>query len=132
MNLNRCRGPAETSRVGGDAHRSHTRGPQLPRCRVRGKPVRDQLRRRRHGLLRDAVGASAPGDTITFAPAAKLDPACTTPDTITVQSPILITTDGLTIQGPGAGVLAVSGGDVTTVFQVGVGTSVTVQWFDGA
>lgn len=62
------------------------------------------------GSLRDAItaaNAAAGADTITF--------ASTVTGTITLASEIDIT-DALTIQGPGAGTLAISGADTTRIF----------------
>lgn len=60
------------------------------------------------GSLRQTVTDAASGDTITFA----LSPAC---PTITLASTIDIGTN-LTIDGPGASALAVSGNNANTVF----------------
>ncbi len=68
------------------------------------------------GSLPYEAAAAASGDTITFA----LSPACSL---ITVVSPVPIA--GLTIDGPGAGNLAVSGGGTTGVFLNGPDPSAT-------
>ncbi len=68
------------------------------------------------GSLPYEAAAAASGDTITFA----LSPACSL---ITVASPVPIA--GLTIDGPGAGNLAVSGGGTTGVFVNGPDPSST-------
>ncbi len=63
------------------------------------------------GSLREAIAASCVGGTITFAP--------------TVASPITLTTSqlsiekSLTIQGPGAGALTISGNHAFRVFEIG-------------
>ncbi len=68
------------------------------------------------GSLPYVAGGAASGDTITFA----LSPACSL---ITLTSPIPIA--GLTIDGPGSGNLAVSGGGTTGVFVNGPAPSST-------
>ncbi len=68
------------------------------------------------GSLPYEAATAASGDTITFA----LSPACSL---ITLAGPIPIA--GLTIDGPGAGNLAVSGGGTTGVFVNGPGPSST-------
>jgi hypothetical protein len=70
------------------------------------------------GSLPDVVQNAASGDTVTFA----LSPSC---NLITLSSSVDIDTD-LTITGPGANVLAVSGGTTTGVFQVAAGVSTTI------
>ncbi len=75
------------------------------------------------GSLRGAILAAngAPGaDQIRFAPAAR-DGA------ITLTGGQLSITDDLTIDGPGASRLAVSGNDAGRVFQIGVSASVSVD-----
>ncbi|HEY7946048.1 MAG TPA: right-handed parallel beta-helix repeat-containing protein, partial [Acidimicrobiales bacterium] len=67
------------------------------------------------GSLRQAVLNAASGDTITFA----LSPACST---ITLTSGEIDISQSLTIDGPGAGALAVSGNDQSRVFAVISGT----------
>ena len=71
------------------------------------------------GSLPVAVAAAAAGDTITFAPT----PPCTT---ITLAATIDITTN-LTIDGPGAGALAVSGGGTVGVFDVASGVTALIS-----
>ncbi len=61
------------------------------------------------GSLRDAITTSAGGDTIDFAPALN-------GQTITLTSGALMITHSLTISGPGAGNLTVSGTHNGTVF----------------
>jgi hypothetical protein len=73
------------------------------------------------GSLRAEIDAARSGDTIVFAPS--LDG-----QTITLTSGQLEITRGLTIQGPGAGLLAISGGtNISRIFEVdGAGTNVTL------
>ena len=73
------------------------------------------------GSLRQAVATAAPGDTITFA--VSCPPA--TPITLT-SGPIDITND-VTITGPGAAQLAVSGNSASQVFNVGPGITVALS-----
>jgi len=73
------------------------------------------------GSLRDAVGSAAPGDTVTFS--VSCPPG--TPITLT-SGPIDITTD-LTIAGPGAATMAVSGANNTQVFVVEAGVGATIS-----
>ncbi len=61
------------------------------------------------GSLRQALADSAAGDTITFA----------VTGTITLTSGELVITNSLTIAGPGATNLAVSGNSVRRVFRIG-------------
>jgi hypothetical protein len=63
------------------------------------------------GSLRAEIAAANPGDTIAFAPG--LDG-----QTIRLTSGELTVTRSLSIQGPGAGLLAISGGDAWRVFEV--------------
>ncbi len=77
------------------------------------------------GSLRDAIVSSADGDTIDFSLAY--------PATITVGSPLTIDSSAgktLTINGPGASLLAISGGNAVSVFVVqplgGLGGAMTV------
>ena len=63
------------------------------------------------GSLRQAIADAVSGDTIDFA----LD-GC--PCTITLTSGELVIDKSLTIQGPGANLLAVSGNSATRVFSV--------------
>ncbi|HXQ62350.1 MAG TPA: choice-of-anchor Q domain-containing protein [Acidimicrobiales bacterium] len=71
------------------------------------------------GSLRKAVLDAASGDTVAFA----LSPPC---PIITLTSTISITRN-LTVDGPGSGVLAVSGNDAVGVFSVDPGVSVTLS-----
>src|SRR5262245_48148705 len=74
------------------------------------------------GSLRQAIldASAQPGDdTIRFAPAAR-------DGTIALTGGQLSITDDLTIDGPGARRLAVSGNDASRVFQIGSGVTVTI------
>ncbi len=65
------------------------------------------------GSLRAAIGSAVSGDTIDFAPSAY--------GTITLTSgPLSAPNIDLTIQGPGANKLTISGNDTYTVFELGV------------
>ena len=77
------------------------------------------------GSLRNAIATAADGDTIDFSLAY--------PATITVGTPLAIessTSKTLTINGPGASLLAISGGNAVSVFVVqplgGLGGAMTV------
>ncbi|HVC69509.1 MAG TPA: choice-of-anchor Q domain-containing protein [Acidimicrobiales bacterium] len=72
------------------------------------------------GSLRQAVADAAVGDTITFGPTL----SCST---ITLTGGNLVLSKDLTISGPGAANLTVSGGGTTTVFRVGPGVTVTIS-----
>jgi predicted outer membrane repeat protein len=73
------------------------------------------------GSLRAEIAAAQSKDTIVFA----LGQA---PQVITLTSGELDITQDLTIQGPGAGLLAISGGNTSRVFQVdGATTKVTLS-----
>jgi predicted outer membrane repeat protein len=63
------------------------------------------------GSLRADIAAASSGDTINFDPA--LDG-----QTITLTSGQLVINKNLTIQGPGAGQLAISGGNTSRVFEM--------------
>jgi hypothetical protein len=63
------------------------------------------------GSLRAEIAAANSGDTIAFAPSLK-------GQTITLTGGTLVINTGLTIQGPGAGQLTISGGNHSQVFQV--------------
>jgi uncharacterized protein YkvS len=71
------------------------------------------------GSLRQAIAAAAPGDTISFRAGLT--------GTITLTSGQLTITDDLTIAGPGAQVLAVSGNDASRVFLVNAGVTATID-----
>src|SRR5262245_27109320 len=65
------------------------------------------------GSLRDTIGAAQPGDVIDFMPGLS--------GTITLGSPIDV--NGLTISGPGASVLRISGGHATRHFAMSGATT---------
>ncbi len=77
------------------------------------------------GSLRAAIASANdpllhPGaDEIVFAPGLR--------GTITLTGGELAITDALTIDGPGAGTLAVSGNDVSRVFRVGASVAATIE-----
>jgi hypothetical protein len=65
------------------------------------------------GSLRAAIAGASAGDTINFAPSAY--------GTITLSSgPLVVPNINLTIQGPGANKLTISGNDTYTVFELGI------------
>jgi len=70
------------------------------------------------GSLRQTIASAAPGDAITFA-------AGLSGQTITLATPLVIDKD-LTISGPGAGSLIVSGSS-TRILQVSAGSTLTLQ-----
>ena len=72
------------------------------------------------GSLRAAIAAAQSGDTIDFS--SKLDGK-----TITLTSGELLITDSVTIDGPGANQLAVSGNNASRVFEVAAGQNVTIS-----
>ena len=71
------------------------------------------------GSLRAEIAAAASGDTIVFAPS--LDG-----QTITLTSGELLLNQNLTIQGPGAAQLAISGNQLSRVFEVAANMQVTL------
>jgi hypothetical protein len=71
------------------------------------------------GSLRDVVAAATPGSTITFA----------VTGTIPLSSPISINKN-LTIDGPGANTLTISGGGTTRIFALTGGAGVNVTLLD--
>jgi uncharacterized repeat protein (TIGR01451 family) len=71
------------------------------------------------GSLRDAITNAAPGDNVAFA----LSPACSV---ITLASTLDITKN-LTITGPGASVLAVSGNSAVQDFNVSAGVTASIS-----
>src|SRR5262245_59981020 len=73
------------------------------------------------GTLRWAIANAEANDTIEF--------ALTYPATITLTSGELFINKNLTIQGPGARSLKVSGNHSSRVFEVSVGTTVTLSGF---
>lgn len=79
------------------------------------------------GSLRQAIQTAntTPGaDTIVFSGAVF---ANTTPDTITLTSGPLTITDALTIDGPGATLLTISGNNASRVFQVNPSVVATIE-----
>jgi hypothetical protein len=70
------------------------------------------------GSLRQAIISAAAGDTIVF--------AVSVTGTITLTTGVLDINKNLTIQGPGANVLAVSGNDASRVFQIQPGVTATI------
>lgn len=72
------------------------------------------------GSLPYVVQNAAEGDVIEFA----LSPPCST---VTLTSPVDITTNYLDIDGPGASSLAVSGNGATTVFEIGSDVTATIS-----
>lgn len=68
------------------------------------------------GSLRDAVAGTAPGGTVDF----------DVTGTIVLSSEIVIDKD-LTIQGPGAELLTISGGESTRIFNITSGTNININ-----
>jgi hypothetical protein len=71
------------------------------------------------GSLRQAIISAAAGDTIQFAAAVT--------GTITLTSGALNVNKNLTIQGPGANMLAVSGNNASKVFIISAGVTVSIS-----
>src|SRR5262245_63879156 len=71
------------------------------------------------GSLRDAIAHSRDGDTIVF-------DLHLSSQTIALTSGALVVKNSVDIEGPGAGLLAVSGSDISRVFDIGAGLTVTV------
>ncbi len=71
------------------------------------------------GSLRAELAAASPGDTIKFAPSAY--------GTIDLTSGPLQVATSVTIQGPGANKVTVSGGGQSTVFDVASGVTATIS-----
>src|SRR5450755_2600552 len=69
------------------------------------------------GTLRSVIAAAAPGDTINFSVSG----------TITLTSGQLELSQNLTISGPGAANLAISGNNASTVFRVDNGVTVSIS-----
>jgi hypothetical protein len=74
------------------------------------------------GSLRDAIGAASSGDTIEFDAT-----VFSLPQTITLTTGALVVAQNVTIQGPGANLLSVSGNNVSGVFDIPSGFSVTIS-----
>jgi hypothetical protein len=72
------------------------------------------------GSLRGTLAGAASGDTVIFA--SSLDGK-----TITLTSGVLSLLENVTIQGPGAGALTISGNGKSEVFYVGGGTTATIS-----
>ena len=66
------------------------------------------------GCLRSVLASSGPGDTITF--------AASVTGTITLNGTQLAISRNVTIQGPGANVLTVSGNNASSIFRISGGT----------
>jgi hypothetical protein len=75
------------------------------------------------GTLREAIASANPGDTITFAP----DLNGVNGGTITLTSGELSIYKNLTIEGPGAGKLAVSGNDQSRVLNINTSFPVSIS-----
>jgi hypothetical protein len=71
------------------------------------------------GSLRDTITNAKSGDTIVFAPSLN-------GQTITLTSDQLTINKSLTIEGPGASLLAISGNDTNRVFNINEGFTVTI------
>ena len=71
------------------------------------------------GTLRDVVAAAPPGSTVTFA----------VTGTISLSTPIIIDKN-LTVDGPGANALTISGGGATRIFALTGGAGVNVTLLD--
>jgi hypothetical protein len=71
------------------------------------------------GSLRDAITHAKDGDTIVFNPSLKGQTITLTSDQITINN-------SLDIEGPGAGLLTISGNDTNRVFDISEGLTVTI------
>jgi hypothetical protein len=71
------------------------------------------------GSLREAIALACPGSTITF--------ANTVVSPITLTSGELVIGKNLTIQGPGANLLTISGNNASRVFNISSGVTVTLD-----
>jgi len=71
------------------------------------------------GSLRAAVAAANPGDTISFAPSLS--------GTITLTSGAITLAQNITIAGPGATAISVSGNNASSIFVVQSGASATIS-----
>lgn len=70
------------------------------------------------GSLRSAIAAASPGDTITFAPGLT--------GTIALTG-LLTLPQNVTISGPGASAISISGGGTTEIFYVNAGVTATIS-----
>jgi hypothetical protein len=71
------------------------------------------------GSLRDTINAAAPGDTIVF--------NLPLPATITLTTGEIVIAQNVTIAGPGANLLTVSGNNSSRAFSVGLGMAVSIS-----
>ena len=71
------------------------------------------------GSLRDAINNANSGDTVVFAPSLDGQTICLTSDQLTIDNSI-------DIEGPGTGLLAISGNDKNRVFNINEGLTVTI------
>lgn len=71
------------------------------------------------GSLREAIVAAGPGDVIEFSAGAS--------GTISLNSPLPVLLEDITLQGPGAAVLTVSGSQAHRVFQIASGATVSIS-----
>ena len=72
------------------------------------------------GSLRQAIADAAPGDTINFS-------GSISGGTITLTSGQLVINKNLTIQGPGAGLLSISGNYASRVFRINAGVTAAID-----
>ena len=111
-------------------HGARQKGPMAPRFRPRLEALEDRwlpstltvMNNQDSGVgsLRADIAAAQSGDTIVFAPNLN-------GQTITLTSGELSITKGLTIQGPGAGQLTVSGNNMYRAFEVNAGQPVILS-----
>ena len=111
-------------------HGARHKGPMAPRFRPRLEALEDRwlpstltvMNNQDSGVgsLRADIAAAQSGDTIVFAPNLN-------GQTITLTSGELSITKGLTIQGPGAGQLTVSGNNMYRAFEVNAGQPVILS-----
>src|SRR5262249_44592887 len=71
------------------------------------------------GTLRAVLAAASPGDTVNFAPSLNKQ-------TITLTQGQLTVSQNLDIEGPGAGLLTVSGNSASRAFEVSGAVTVTI------
>ncbi len=71
------------------------------------------------GSLRAAIAAANPGDTIAFAPSLS--------GTITLTTGAITLAQNITIAGPGATTISISGNNASSIFIVNSGTSATIS-----